>query len=178
MAHAPRHAVGPVAGLAVAAALVAGCSTSSNSTPTTTRPTATSATSASTTTSGPSTTTTEALTTTATLPPQTATQGVFYSPSKNISCELDWNGNTGNSAYCFSLVPAQHAVLTPSGQVTTCAGAQCLSNPPLHTPVMPYGTTMRLGPFVCLSATNGVTCVISDGDVGFLISKSGIQDLR
>jgi hypothetical protein len=115
-------------------------------------------------------------TTTSTLPAQTATQGVFYSPSKNISCELDSGGTTGQTAYCFSLTPPQHALMDASGVVQKCQGDSCLSNPPLNTPVMPYGTSMSLGPFTCLSATTGVSCTIAGGK-GFMISTAGIADL-
>jgi hypothetical protein len=89
---------------------------------------------------------------------------------------LDSGGNTGQAAYCFSLTPPQHATMDAAGVVQQCQGQTCLSNPGLNTPVMPYGTSMTLGPFTCLSATTGVTCTISTGK-GFMISTSGIVDV-
>jgi hypothetical protein len=154
------------------AIVLAGCSDSVSSTTTTSSPAPLTVSTTSTTqTSPPSTTTTKS-----TLPPQTATQGFFYTPSKNISCELDSGGSTGQSAYCFSLTPPQHATMDASGVVQKCQGEMCLSNPPLGTPVMAYGTSMTLGPFTCLSATTGVTCTVSAG-MGFKISTSGIVDV-
>ena len=168
-----------VVGLAVSgAAVFAGCSSNSTATTTTSAP-VTSTTAPASTSTAPSTTTATTTTTTstaATLPPQTATQGAFYSPSKNISCELDFGGATGQAAYCFSMNPPQNATMQPSGAVQQCHGQSCLSNPGLNTPVLPYGTSMTLGPYTCLSETTGVTCRIATG-TGFTISTSGIADV-
>ena len=165
----------PLAGAAlVALALAASACSSSTSSSTTTSPTSTTMASASSTTSA--STSTSGGTTAPTLPTQTATQGAFYSPTKNISCELNYAGNTGNSAYCFALVPAQNAHMDTTGAVTRCTGETCLSNPGINTPVLPYGTRMVLGPFSCLSAQAGVTCTITSGK-GFRISSAGIVDV-
>ena len=89
---------------------------------------------------------------------------------------MDSGGSTGQSAYCFSMTPPQHAQMDAAGVVQKCQGETCLSNPPVGTPTMPYGTKMVLGPFTCLSATTGVTCTIASGK-GFMISGSGITDV-
>jgi hypothetical protein len=59
-----------------------------------------------------------------------------------------------------------------TGSFTTCTGEQCLANPGINTPTLVYGTATGVGPFVCKSATTGVTCT-ADGK-GFQISTSGI----
>ncbi len=89
---------------------------------------------------------------------------------------MDSGGATGQSAYCFSKAPPQHAQMDAAGMVQKCQGENCLSNPPVGTPTMPYGTKMVLGPFTCLSATTGVTCTVTSGK-GFVISGSGIADV-
>jgi hypothetical protein len=59
-----------------------------------------------------------------------------------------------------------------TGSYTTCTGEQCLANAGMDTPTLAYGTATGVGPFVCESATMGVTCTANGR--GFLISASGI----
>jgi hypothetical protein len=129
--------------------------------------------------SGHSTTTTGAVTTTTgTLLPQTASVTEFYSPTKNISCEIDAaTGPTGtNQALCLTLSPAQSATLTASGTLTKCAGQDCLSNAGENTPTLNYGVSITLGSITCLSTRAGMTCTLSSG-AGFTIATSGITPL-
>jgi hypothetical protein len=102
----------------------------------------------------------------------------FYSPSHNISCEIDYQRGAGmpDSAYCqiSRPQPAQQSVhMDPSGAYSVCAGETCLGNPGLGQPTLPYGQTAALGPFSCLSEATGVTCTVPSGR-GFKIASSGI----
>jgi hypothetical protein len=103
---------------------------------------------------------------------QTTTGGEFVSPSGNISCEV---GLT--SAYCETGTPAQSVTMKGTdGTYTTCTGQQCLSNAGDGTPTLAYGTETGVGPFLCESATTGVTCTAANGR-GFQISRSGITSV-
>jgi hypothetical protein len=109
------------------------------------------------------------------LAPQTPTTTEFLSPSKNISCEIDYNFGSGmiTQTLCLTFMPPQSAVLKTDSSVTKCTGQQCLSNGALGTPTLGYGQTITLGPFTCASSTAGMACTLGNGN-GFLISTSGI----
>jgi hypothetical protein len=158
------------------AALLAACSSggSGSSDQTTTSTTASSSASGSASSGKATTTTTGA--TSPTLVPQTATSTGFFSPSKNISCEIDNNfGSTMTTqALCLTFSPAQSAVLDTDNTVTTCSGQQCLSNAGDNTPTLHYGQSITLGPFTCASSTTGMRCALASGS-GFFISSSGIR---
>jgi hypothetical protein len=159
-------------GVAVVALAAAACSSSpSNSASSTTASTVSR--------SGHPTTTTGAVTTTTgTLLPQTASVTEFYSPSKNISCEIDSaTGPAGvNQALCLTLSPAQSATLTASGTLTKCSGQTCLSNAGENTPTLNYGVSITLGSITCLSMAAGMKCTLSSR-AGFTIASSGITPL-
>jgi hypothetical protein len=106
------------------------------------------------------------------VPMQTAQGGEFVSPSGNISCEVDYNRDGVTAAYCETGTPPQSVTMGVTGSYTTCTGVLCLSNPGMDTPTLAYGAVTGVGPFVCESATTGVTCT-ADGR-GFQISRSGI----
>lgn len=106
------------------------------------------------------------------LPMQTAQGGEFVSPSGNISCEVDDNRNGITVAYCQTGTPPQSVKMGVDGGYTTCAGVQCLANAGIGTPTLAYGTATGVGPFVCESATTGVTCTANGK--GFRISTAGI----
>jgi hypothetical protein len=96
--------------------------------------------SSSTNTTHPATTTpsTTAPPATTTLPLQTPKRGEFYSPSGNISCEID-NVPRVPTIYCQTLRPPRSATIKPNGSLTICTG-NCLGNPGLDTPTLAYGT--------------------------------------
>lgn len=106
------------------------------------------------------------------VPMQTAQGGEFVSPSGNIRCEVDYNRDGLTEAYCETGTPPQSVSMGVTGSYTTCTGVQCLSNPGIGTPTLAYGTATGVGPFVCESATTGVTCTANGK--GFNISRSGI----
>jgi hypothetical protein len=103
---------------------------------------------------------------------QSGQGGEFLSPSGNISCEIDYNPNGNKAAYCETGTPAQSVTMSATGSYVTCTGEQCLSNAGIGTPTLAYGTETGVGPFVCESATTGITCTANDR--GFRISRSGI----
>jgi hypothetical protein len=101
---------------------------------------------------------------------QTAKGGEFVSPSGNVSCEVSLT-----RVYCQTGTPPQSVTMDVTGKDTTCAGQQCLGNPGEGAPALAYGTATGVGPFLCESATVGVTCTA--GGKGFRISTSGIASV-
>jgi hypothetical protein len=150
------------------ALLLAACSNSSNPPATTT----TSAPSTSTSTSAAAGSTTV---TSGTLAPQTATSTEFFSPSQNISCEIDFNfgPSSQSQTLCLTINPARSVVLKTDGSLTECTGQNCLSNAGTNTPTLAYGQAITLGPFTCRSSTAGITCTVQSG-AGFLIAAAGV----
>ncbi|HVW40128.1 MAG TPA: hypothetical protein VHC18_02145 [Amycolatopsis sp.] len=96
---------------------------------------------------------------------QTENVGTFYSPTRNISCQI-----LPDSVYCQTWTPARSVTMTTDGSFKTCEG--CLGDPGEHTPVLAYGATTAVGPFKCVSETAGVTCTTAGK--GFAISRSGV----
>ena len=162
--------------LPACALALAACSNSpsSNSSSTTSTTSATTTTARSTTsTSAASGTTSSTSETAGTLAPQSSTVTEFYSPSKNISCEIDNNFGSSamTSALCLTLSPPKSVTLMTDSTLNECTGVNCLSNAGENTPTLAYGQSITLGPFTCASSTAGMKCTLANGD-GFLISTS------
>jgi hypothetical protein len=119
-----------------------------------------------------STTAAATSTTTVTVPLETPTGGEFYSPSKNISCEID-DTTSLQQVFCQTMSPAQSVTMKTDGTLSKCAGQQCLGNPGENTPILPYGSATGTGPFRCLSSSQGMTCTVTSGR-GFQIASAGI----
>jgi hypothetical protein len=156
---------------------LAACSSSplsSNAPTTTTSSVATT----STTSSSSSSTSPSTSQTSGTLSPQTATITEFYSPSKNISCEIDNNVGTSatTGALCLTISPPKSVTLKTDGTLAECTGVNCLSNAGTNTPTLAYGQSITLGPFTCTSSTAGMKCTLASGD-GFLISSAATTAL-
>jgi hypothetical protein len=156
----------PVCALALAACSSSPSSSNSSSTTTTTSS------------SAGSSTTSSTSATSGTLVPQTPTITEFYSPSKNISCEIDNNvGTSGTTAaLCLTLSPPKSVTLKTDSSLTECTGQDCLSNAGENTPTLAYGQSITLGPFTCASSTAGMKCTLANGD-GFLISSTATTAL-
>jgi hypothetical protein len=163
-----RRLLLPALGLGLALTLAA-CSSSSNPPATTTTPAPASTTS--TTAAGGTTVTSGTLT------PETATGSEFYSPSKNISCEIDSGTQVGTSTLCLTINPARSVVLHSDGTLTVCTGQDCLSNAGVNTPTLPYGYSITIAPFMCVSSTAGITCTVTASGAGFLIATSGVTSV-
>jgi len=165
--------------LPACALALAACSSSPSSSNSSTTTTSSSArTSHSTTSSSPPGTTSSTSETSGTLVPQTATSTEFYSPSKNISCEIDDNfgPSTITNALCLTISPPKSVTLKTDGSLTECTGVNCLSNAGTDTPTLAYGQSITLGPVTCASSTAGIKCTLANGD-GFLISSSATTAL-
>lgn len=97
----------------------------------------------------------------------------FYSPSRNISCEINTGGRVGqDGVYCQTDSPPQSATLNNDGTFKSCTGVSCLGNAAQGIPTLAYGQSMAVGQFKCLSEESGVTC--TTGGRGFTISRSGV----
>jgi hypothetical protein len=105
----------------------------------------------------------------------TKTSASFYSPSGNISCEMDDHRHgVPSQVACQSIAHAHTATLSPNGHTKICRGQRCLGNIGENTPILGYGKQIRLGRFRCRSEQNGITCnVIATGD-GFLIDRTTV----
>ena len=114
-------------------------------------------------------------TTSGTLVPQTSTSTEFFSPSKNISCEIDNNFGPSSltSALCLTLSPPKSVTLMANSSLAECTGVSCLSNAGENTPTLAYGQSITLGPFTSASSAAGIRCTLGNGD-GFLISSAAI----
>jgi hypothetical protein len=134
--------------------------------------------SSSTTSTSAASTTSTTTQTSGTLVPQTSTVTEFYSPSKNISCEIDNNlGSSAlTSALCLTVSPPKSATLMTDSTLNECTGVNCLSNAGENTPTLAYGQSITLGPFTCASSTAGMKCTLASGD-GFLISSQAVTPL-
>jgi hypothetical protein len=166
--------------LPACALALAACSSSpspSSSSTTTSTSAVTTTTHPSTSTSSPGTTSSTSQTS-GTLAPQTPTSTEFYSPTKNISCEID--NNEGSSAmtdaFCLTMSPPKSVQLQTDSSLSECAGVNCLANAGENTPTLAYGQSVTLGPFTCASSTAGIKCTLASGD-GFLISSSATTAL-
>lgn len=106
-------------------------------------------------------------------------QTVFSTPSGNIGCTYTPQGGTGTympkgggpELSCDRPEPDYlRFILGPSGQseILSDAGDRgCCSDEQL----LPYGAVSQMGPFVCSSALEGLTCHRNDGH-GFFISRN------
>jgi len=110
---------------------------------------------------------------TPTIPLQTATAGEFFSPTKNISCEID-DTTSLRQVYCQTISPPRSVTMTVDGSLDQCTGQQCLGNAGENTPTLPYGSATGTGPFRCVSTSAGVTCTVTSGK-GFEIAAGGIS---
>jgi hypothetical protein len=111
-------------------------------------------------------------------PACTASMCAFLSPSRNISCEINYHRDAGISdeVYCQTNAPPQSVHLSTGGVVTSCTGVSCVGNPGIGTPTLAYDQTAGVGPFSCTSKPDGVTCTVSPGH-GFTISNAGITPI-
>ena len=111
-------------------------------------------------------------------PACTASGCAFLSPSRNISCEINYQRGPGipDEAYCQTNEPPASVHLSTSGVVTNCSGVSCIGNPGIGTPVLAYGQTAGIGPFSCTPKPDGVSCTVSSGR-GFTISNAGITPI-
>ena len=101
----------------------------------------------------------------------------FYSPSRNISCEMDdGRPQVGSFVLCQSVAHAHSVRMGLDGRLKTCRGpTRCLGNPGEHTPVLGYGKQIALSHFRCRSRQAGVTCTVIKTGKGFRIDRAGVR---
>jgi hypothetical protein len=109
-----------------------------------------------------------------TLVPQSATSTEFYAPSRNLECEIDYQFGPSSltQAMCLTVSPPQSATLGADSSLKKCMGQTCLSNAGLNTPQLPYGSSITLGPFTCLSMTTGMKCTLATATVSSWPSRA------
>jgi hypothetical protein len=102
----------------------------------------------------------------------------FYSPSQNVTCEIDYGtgANSTQTVQCGTISPTRSVVLSADGSLKTCDGEQCGSNAGLNTPTLAYGDSTGVGPFICRSTLAGMVCAVTGGE-GFSISRAGITPI-
>jgi hypothetical protein len=104
-----------------------------------------------------------------------AKRSVFYSPSRNISCELADPHPLGARVHCQSVKRPHSVQMSAAGALRICRGVKCLGNPGEGTRVLGYGRSVTVGRFRCTSRQAGVTCVVTASGKGFLISRDAVR---
>lgn len=107
------------------------------------------------------------------------TTASFYSPSSNLSCEMDdRRAGVPNGVYCQSVKKPHSVTMGLDGRLRICRNpVLCLGNAGEHTPVLAYGRQVTVGRFRCFSLQSGVKCVVTSSGRGFLINASGITKI-
>ena len=109
------------------------------------------------------------------------TSASFYSPSRNISCEMnDGRAHVGSVVYCQSVAHPHSVKLGLDGRLKICRGGtptttHCLGDAGEHTPVLAYGKHITLRHFSCRSEQAGVTCTVIKTGKGFRIDRAGVR---
>ena len=104
-----------------------------------------------------------------------ATYAGFYSPSRNLSCELADRDARGSYVYCQSVKAPQNVRMTLDGRLKICRGTQCLGNPAESTPALGYGRKITIGRFACASQRAAVRCTVIRSKKGFLIDSKRVR---
>ena len=97
----------------------------------------------------------------------------FYSPSRNIGCELQAfrQAPEHSHAFCVTSEPPRCVTLKANGSMRVRRGKLCIGNPPENTFMLKYGRSVRGGPFRCTSRRDGMRCIVISTGHGFLISR-------
>ena len=109
------------------------------------------------------------------------TSATFYSPSRNISCQMiDSRSGVGAFVFCQSMNRPHTVRMGLDGRLKICRDASlatthCLGNPGEHTPVLGYGRHITLTHLRCGSAQAGVTCTVIRTGKGFRIDRAGVR---
>jgi hypothetical protein len=107
------------------------------------------------------------------------TEADFYSPTRNLACEMDdYRGNVPSEVDCQSWKTPHNVRLSPNGALKKCSGQRCLGNPGEHTPKLAYGRQITVGRFRCSSRRIGVECVVISSGKGFLIDSKGSRRIQ
>lgn len=104
-----------------------------------------------------------------------ATYAGFYSPSRNLSCEMADRDARGSYVYCQSVKAPQNVRMSLDGRLKICRGTRCLGNPAETTPMLGYGRKITIGRFACSSQKSGVKCRVIRSGKGFLIDSKRVR---
>jgi len=99
----------------------------------------------------------------------------FYSPSKNISCEVSSGGERGAYAFCQSLQKPRSVTLSEQGTLEVCDGTKCLGDGPEDAFELGYGKSVKVGNFECTSKKAGMRCSVSPSGHGFELSRDALH---
>jgi hypothetical protein len=113
-------------------------------------------------------------------PPRKRTAAEFFSPSRNISCEMADDAHNGARVICGAVRKTPHmATMDVSGRLKVCrasAGStRCLGNVGEGAFVLGYGKSVTVGRFRCFSLRTGMKCIVISSGRGFLINRSGVS---
>lgn len=108
------------------------------------------------------------------------THARFFTPSGNITCEMDDNGTSQASVDCLMQKPPAIARLSAGGAVSICQhqGLECTGNfgeSPTPPRELAYGHSIAVGRFRCSSAIKGVSCVVRASGKGFFVSAQSVR---
>ena len=106
-----------------------------------------------------------------------ATYAGFYSPSRNLSCEMADRDARGSYVYCQSAKAPKNVRMSLGGRLKICRGSHCLGDPAENTPPLGYGRKITIGRFRCLSLKSGVRCTVIRSGKGFLIHRDGVRQI-
>jgi hypothetical protein len=106
------------------------------------------------------------------------TSADFYSPSRNIACEMS-DGRGESHVFCESFAHPHSVTMGLRGRLTICRGGtrtttHCLGDPGERTPVLRYGRSITLTHFRCRSEQAGVTCTVVGSGKGFRIDRTTV----
>jgi hypothetical protein len=101
----------------------------------------------------------------------------FYTPSRNIHCEMSDNGNSRSSVFCDMVKPPAIVGVLANGHTTINRGGSGNFGEGPAARMLPYGSSVTVGRFRCKSALAGVTCVVIKTGKGFFLSKQSIRAL-
>ncbi|MFL5925962.1 MAG: hypothetical protein ACJ77E_03395 [Gaiellaceae bacterium] len=106
----------------------------------------------------------------------------FYTPSRNISCEISDDGSAQAAVGCLMTNPQASVNLHADGHAVICqhqANGHCTGNfgegPPFRQ--LPYGRSVSVGRFLCSSASTGITCVVRATRKGFFMSVQSVRPM-
>jgi hypothetical protein len=105
-----------------------------------------------------------------------ATYAGFYSPSRNLSCEMaDGSGGSAARVSCQSRMLPRSVSMGLAGRLTICRGARCLGDVGENIPTLGYSKQITVGRFRCLSLRTGIRCTVIQSRKGFLINRDGVR---
>jgi hypothetical protein len=102
---------------------------------------------------------------------------VFYTPSRNLSCEMaDGAAGLLPHVFCQSIKSPHAVTMKASGSLKICRGPQCPVNYGEGTKLqlLGYGRSLTVGRFSCRSETTGVFCMVTALARGFTIDRDGV----